>query len=119
GSAAAMHEEAVPLASVTARLAVSLQPVISRALAKEHAHRHQTMAALRDELKTLERRLASEPGAPAPTRGRSGARGRRPWAALGAGLRRVFGRRRDSRAHAEEPTPLRTASTPTRTPPAR
>ena len=115
---AVLHEEPVPLARFNPRLPSSLQPVISRALAKEPAHRHQTMAALRDELKTLERRLANEPGAPAPTRARS-ARGPRPWAALGAGLGRVFGRRRESRAHAEEPTPLRTTSTPSRTAPAR
>ncbi|HUG53435.1 MAG TPA: protein kinase [Vicinamibacteria bacterium] len=101
---AVLHTDPVPMARFNPRAPAALQPVIERALAKEPGHRHPTMAALRDELKALERRLAGDP---------SLARGRRtrPWAALGAGLGRVFGRRREARADAEAETPFRTPRT--------
>jgi len=40
----------------------TLQPVLDRAMAKEPKDRYQTMAALRDELKALMRRLSRETG---------------------------------------------------------
>ena len=40
----------------------ALQPILDRAMAKEPKDRYQTMAALRDELKSLMRRLSRETG---------------------------------------------------------
>ena len=111
---AVIHDDALPLVRFNPRLPAALQPILDRALAKDPAHRHPTMAALRDQIKAVERRLASDPALAAGARPRA-LRGPRPWAVLGAGLGRVFGRRRDNRAHLEGPTPLR----PTRTGPAR
>ncbi|HEV7499464.1 MAG TPA: serine/threonine-protein kinase, partial [Vicinamibacteria bacterium] len=115
---AVLHQDPVPMARFNPRAPTALQRILERALAKDPSDRHPTMAALRDELKALERRLAGEAGGVSGTGGqaRLGARGPRPWAALGAGLGRVFGRRREERAHAEGPTPLRPprAGVPTR-----
>jgi serine/threonine protein kinase/tetratricopeptide (TPR) repeat protein len=102
---AVLHADPLPLARFNPRAPAALQPILERALAKEPAHRHPTMAALRDELKALERRLASHPAASAP------GRRARPWAVLGAGLGRVFGRRREALADSEAETPFRTPRT--------
>src|SRR5258707_416339 len=104
---AVLHQAPTPMSRYNPRAPTSLQRILERALAKDPADRHQTMAALRDELKALERRLAREAGAASGTPVRAPARGPRPWAALGAGLGRVFGRRREEHADAEGPTPMR------------
>jgi TolB-like protein/Flp pilus assembly protein TadD len=51
-----------PLVEVNPRALVALQPVLDRALAKAPRDRFQTMAAFRDELKALMRRLVRETG---------------------------------------------------------
>jgi eukaryotic-like serine/threonine-protein kinase len=103
---AVLHQDPVPMARFNPRAPTALQRILERALAKDPADRHQTMAALRDELKALERRLARDAAAGGATT-RVPGRVPRPWAALGAGLGRVFGRRRDEHADAEGPTPMR------------
>jgi serine/threonine-protein kinase len=104
---AVLHQDPIPMSRYNPRAPTALQRILERALAKDPADRHQTMAALRDELKALERRLARDAGAASGTPVRAPARGPRPWAALGAGLGRVFGRRREEHADAEGPTPMR------------
>jgi serine/threonine-protein kinase len=51
-----------PLVEANPRALPALQPVIERALAKAPGERFQTMAALRDELKAVMRRLVRETG---------------------------------------------------------
>ena len=51
-----------PIAEVNPRALPALQPILDRALAKAPQDRFQTMAAFRDELKALMRRLARETG---------------------------------------------------------
>jgi TolB-like protein/tRNA A-37 threonylcarbamoyl transferase component Bud32/Flp pilus assembly protein TadD len=104
---AVIHEDPVPMSRFNSRAPTTLQRVLERALAKDPADRHPTMAALRDELKALERRLASDRAEAAGTPARSASRVPRPWAALGAGLGRVFGRRREEPAQSEGPTAAR------------
>ncbi len=58
---AVIHQAARPLAAINPR-AAPLQPILDRALAKDPRARYQTMAAMRDELKALMRRLAHETG---------------------------------------------------------
>jgi len=106
---AVLHQDPIPMSRYNPRAPTSLQRILERALAKDPSDRHQTMAALRDELKALERRLAREASAASGTPARSTGRVPRPWAALGAGLGRVFGRRREEHADAEGPTPMRPA----------
>src|SRR5258708_39912011 len=103
---AVLHQDPVPMARFNPRAPTALQRILERALAKDPADRHQTMAALRDELKALERRLARDAAAGGAT-ARVPGRVPRPWAALGAGLGRVFGRRREEHADPEGPTPMR------------
>jgi serine/threonine-protein kinase len=104
---AVLHQDPVPMSRFNGRVPTALQRIVERAVAKDPNDRHQTMAALRDELKALERRLAGEAAGGAAARMPT----RRPWAALGAGLGRVFGRRREE--HAEGPTPLKSPRTTT------
>ncbi len=83
-----------PISSLNSNAPPAIQAIVERALAKNPDDRFQTMAALRDELKALLRRLArgaervpSEPAAPlvAPQRARSS------WL-LGGTLGRALGR---------------------------
>ena len=82
---AVLHQDPVPMSRYNPRAPTSLQRILERALAKDPADRHQTMAALRDELKALERRLAREASAAGRRRargrppGRPRASGRGPW----------------------------------------
>jgi serine/threonine-protein kinase len=110
---AVLHQDPVPMSRYAPRAPTPLQRILERALAKDPADRHQTMAALRDELKALERRLAREAAGASGMPVRAPGRAPRPWAALGAGLGRVFGRRREEAVDAEGPTPMR--PTPPRT----
>src|SRR5260370_39478722 len=51
-----------PLHDLNPKVPAALQPVLDRALAKAAKARYQTMAALRDELKAVMRRLSRETG---------------------------------------------------------
>jgi serine/threonine-protein kinase len=51
-----------PVADINPRALAELQPILDRALAKSPRDRYQTMAAFRDELKALMRRLTRETG---------------------------------------------------------
>jgi eukaryotic-like serine/threonine-protein kinase len=87
----------------------ALQAILDRALAKDPKDRFQTMAAFRDELKSLMRRLSQETGV-IPTEASATLlapqRMRNAWA-LGGGFGRVFGRLRPARSQ-----PLRAADAP-------
>src|SRR5258708_35484814 len=75
---AGLHQDPVPMARFNPRAPTALQRILERALAKDPADRHQTIAALRDERKALER-----PPAPDPAAGRR--RARRPAAVARSG----------------------------------
>jgi len=65
---AVINAPARPLGEVNPRALPELQPVLDRALAKGPGDRYQTMAAFRDALKALQRRVARGTGvAPAET----------------------------------------------------
>jgi len=51
-----------PIADINPRALSALQPILDRAMAKAPRDRYQTMAAFRDELKALMRRLTRETG---------------------------------------------------------
>jgi serine/threonine-protein kinase len=51
-----------PIAEVNPRTLPALQPLLDRAMAKDPRDRYQTMAAFRDDLKALMRRLTRETG---------------------------------------------------------
>jgi eukaryotic-like serine/threonine-protein kinase len=51
-----------PIAELNPRALAAVQPILDRALAKSPKDRYQTMAAFRDELKALMRRLTRETG---------------------------------------------------------
>src|SRR5260370_42670851 len=51
-----------PLHDLNPKVPAALQPVLDRALAKAAKDRYQTIAALRDELKAVMRRLSRETG---------------------------------------------------------
>jgi eukaryotic-like serine/threonine-protein kinase len=103
---AVIHEMPRPAIQINPRVPPALEAILERALAKEPAERYQTMAALRDDLKAVRRRLIPGAGealdeARAAVGGRSP---RAPWLLTG-GLTRVLGRlrpiprvRRDDRA---------------------
>ena len=59
---AVINEPARPIADLNPRALPALQPILDRAMAKAPRDRYQTMAALRDELKALMRRLTRETG---------------------------------------------------------
>jgi eukaryotic-like serine/threonine-protein kinase len=54
-----------PIRDLNPKAPAALQPILDRALAKDPRDRYQTMAALRDELKALMRRLSRDNGVPA------------------------------------------------------
>ena len=84
---------------------------MDRALAKNPRDRYQTIAALRDELKAVQRQMGSAVDAPATPALVSPRRARNPWF-TGGPLGRVFSRMRTTSVPASaEP---RTDSTPTR-----
>ena len=82
-----------------------LQPILDRAMAKAPRDRYQTMAALRDELKALMRRLTRETGV-VPTEASATLlepqRARATWSLSGT-LGRVLGRLRPPRPPAGRP----------------
>ncbi len=92
---AVIHEMPRPAIQVNPRVTPALEAILERALAKEPSERYQTMAALRDDLKAVRRRLV--PGtaeaiedARIAVGGRSA---RAPWLLTG-GLTRMLGRLR-------------------------
>src|SRR5437867_1874879 len=93
---AVIHDPPKPAIQSNPRIPPALQAVVDRALAKDPADRYQTMAALRDDLKALRRRLSPEPGAAtaeAMARLRRRRRARATWFLTG-GLARMLGRLR-------------------------
>ena len=85
-----------PIADLNPRALPALQPILDRAMAKAPRDRYQTMAAFRDELKSLMRRLTRETGL-VPTEATATPlepqRARTPWSLPGT-LGRVLGRLR-------------------------
>ena len=59
---AVINQTPRPIVDLNPRALPALQPILDRALAKAPRDRYQTMAALRDDLKALMRRLARETG---------------------------------------------------------
>ncbi len=87
-----------PVVDVNPRALPALQPLLDRAMAKAPRDRYQTMAALRDDLKSLMRRLTRETGlVPTETTATLVApqRARAPWSLSGT-LGRVLQRLRPS-----------------------
>jgi len=110
-----------PLRELNPKAPAALQPVLDRALAKAPKDRYQTMAALRDELKAVMRRLSRETGL-VPTEASATLlppqRARATWL-LSSTLGRVLGRLRPpgvlgrgvrSGPSGATPTPSRPAS---------
>ena len=92
---AVINQAPRPMCALNPRGPAGAAAILDRALAKDPEDRYQTMAALRDELKALMRRLPR--GRPRADRGlgaRPAGRARAAPGALGSGLGRVFGRRR-------------------------
>jgi TolB-like protein/Tfp pilus assembly protein PilF len=87
-----------PIADLNPRALSALQPILDRAMAKAPRDRYQTMAAFRDELKALMRRLTRETGL-VPTEATATLlepqRARAAWS-LSDTLGRVLGRLRPS-----------------------
>ncbi len=85
-----------PIRDLNPKAPTALQPILDRALAKDPKDRYQTMAALRDELKALMRRLSRETGV-VPTEASATLlplqRARATWLLTGT-LGRVLGRLR-------------------------
>ncbi|HEX9188518.1 MAG TPA: tetratricopeptide repeat protein, partial [Vicinamibacteria bacterium] len=85
-----------PIADLNPRALPALQPILDRAMAKAPRDRYQTMAAFRDELKALMRRLTRETGL-VPTEATATflepQRARPAWSLSGT-LGRVLGRLR-------------------------
>src|SRR5207245_5260636 len=62
---AVVHDDPRPIAQLNPKAPPELQAILDRALAKQPAERFQTMAAFRDELMALLRRLTHEKVPPA------------------------------------------------------
>jgi serine/threonine-protein kinase len=106
-----------PIADINPRALSALQPILDRAMAKEPRDRYQTMAAFRDELKALMRRLTRETGL-VPTEATATLlepqRARAAWS-LSDTLGRVLGRLRPS-VPGKEPRSGTTPGAPSRPP---
>jgi TolB-like protein/Tfp pilus assembly protein PilF len=92
---AVIHDMPRAANQINPRVPPALEAILERALAKEPAERYQTMAALRDDLKAVRRRLMPGAGeAFDEARVAAGGRSpRAPWLLTG-GLTRVLGRLR-------------------------
>ncbi len=110
---AVLHERPLPVSQVNPRVPPGLQAIVERALAKEPGDRFPSMAAMRDELRALQRRLARGPDSPeaGPGAATESRRRSRAYSLLGETFGRVFGRR--GRA---EPSALTTEERLTRPP---
>jgi eukaryotic-like serine/threonine-protein kinase len=114
---AVINSAARPIADINPRALPALQPILDRAMAKAPRDRYQTMAAFRDELKALMRRLTRETGL-VPTEATATLlepqRARAAWS-LSDTLGRVLGRLRPSvpgREPRSGPTPAGAPSRP-------
>jgi len=93
---AVINQTPRPIVDLNPRALPALQPILERAMAKQARDRYQTMAAFRDELKSLMRRLTRETGVvPTETTATLLApqRARAAWSLSGT-LGRVLGRLR-------------------------
>ncbi len=107
-----------PIADLNPRALPALQPILDRAMAKAPRDRYQTMAAFRDELKALMRRLTRETGL-VPTEATATLlepqRARAAWS-LSDTLGRVLGRLRPSVPGREPRSEATPAGAPSRPP---
>jgi len=120
---AVIHEPPRSAVQLNPRIPPALQSILDRALAKETKDRYQTMAALRDDLKAVRRRIAPESSAApvdAMARLRRRRRARATWFLTG-GLARMLGRlrpvpwsQRSAERHGAEGDPTPTAPPSTR-----
>lgn len=97
---AVVHDSPVPANALNPKVPPGLQAVLDRALAKDPDARFPSMAAMRDELRALQRRLARggeafEAASPLPADAR---RRGRASSLLGETFGRVFGRRRPTQS---------------------
>ncbi len=115
---AVINATARPIADLNPRALPALQPILDRAMAKAPRDRYQTMAAFRDELKALMRRLTRETGL-VPTEATATLlepqRARAAWS-LSDTLGRVLGRLRPSVPAREPRSPQTPVSAPSRPP---
>ncbi len=100
-----LHHTPRPVREVNPQAPPALEPILGRALAKDPRDRYPTMAALRDELKALMRRLSHQTGV-VPTEASATLlpprRVRNAWLMTGT-LGRVLGRLRPGPAAVEAP----------------
>ncbi len=104
---AVLHDAPVPAAVLSPRIPPELQSILDRALAKDPADRFPSMAALRDELRALQRRLARGAASAEPPSGEPRRRSR-AYSLLGETFSRVFGGRRRAEAASLGPRPRST-----------
>ena len=120
---AVINQPARPLREMSPNSPPALQPILDRALSKRPEDRYQTMAALRDELKAVMRKLSRETGL-VPTEASATLllpqRARASWA-LASTLGRVLGGRvlgrlrtpsREARSGPPEATPTPSVAPP-------
>jgi len=107
-----------PIDDLNPRALIALQPILDRAMAKAPRDRYQTMAAFRDELKALMRRLARETGV-VPTEATATLlepqRARATWSLSGT-LGRALGRLRPALPGKEPRSGPAAAGAPSRPP---
>jgi serine/threonine protein kinase/tetratricopeptide (TPR) repeat protein len=115
---AVINQTPRPIVDLNPRALPALQPILSRAMAKPERDRYQTMAAFRDELKSLMRRLTRETGlVPTETTATLLApqRARAAWSLSGT-LGRVLGRLRPTLPGREARSGPNAAAAPSRPP---
>jgi len=92
---AVVHDSPIPARALNPRVTPALQALLDRALAKEPGDRFPSMAAMRDELRAVQRRLArGERSDPTPSAPMEAPRRGRAYSLLGETFGRLFGRRR-------------------------
>lgn len=92
---AVVHDSPIPASALNPRVTPALQALLDRALAKEPTDRFPSMAAMRDELRAVQRRLArGEWSDPTPSVPMEAPRRGRAYSLVGETFGRLFGRRR-------------------------
>ena len=109
---AVINEAPRPLREINPWLPARLEAIVDRALAKNPSDRYQTIAALRDEIKAVQRHLGGPAELPAAPALVSPRRARNPWF-TGGPLGRVFSRMRTSAMPAST-EPRTDSATPSR-----